>query len=125
MAETLTNYEKAVKWSCELATEHDFHFYNLRTAPYLRILGIISLILTMLTTVFLFCDRRNWNSYPQKYLGLICLAQISCYHMEIYLQYNICEDFEWHLSLIQSTLFCINSATSRFFGITIAHLSRL
>lgn len=74
-----SNFEKAVSRSCELASEHDFHYYNLQTSAYLRVLGSISLALTMITAILIFGDRRNWNQYPQKYLGLICLAQISCY----------------------------------------------
>lgn len=45
--------------------------------------------------------------------------------MEIYLQYNICEDFDHQLSLIQSTMVSINSVTSRSLGFTLFNLSRL
>jgi hypothetical protein len=117
-------FEKSVARSCETASHPDHRYYQFYEASYQQLLGLISFCLSLLTAIIIFCDRRNWITYPQKYLGLICLALVSNYQMELLLFENICKEDDWFVDLVSNTLVTKWSRFGRYLGFHLFDLSR-
>ena len=85
--------------------------------------GVVCLMITLLTSMVIFSEKKNWQAYPQRFLGFISFAQISYYQMVFWNQTDVCDDFDLFISLFRNTMGAEGTFTNRMLGLHISDIS--
>jgi hypothetical protein len=93
--------------------------------PALDVFKYSSLVVSTITGIMILSQKENRVAYPQRFLGLICLAQ-SCYFWYEQVKYvNLCTEYTPFKTLLKNSMILKGSRVSEMLGFHLGDLNEI